>query len=196
MLGRNSIPLGVFWFGGSAETAMILYFLEMIIAILLAALIVRLRAPAEDPGYHSIASMQLRSKINGQVMQTFQPGNRRRLLEGFAIFSLAFGVAPGLFIGIFLFGILKADISLTVVLSGLGGIVFFQLVHFFMSLFRQHEMTPEDAANIIHASMGRSAVIFLSCFAGVFLAAFVTDWFIVPFAVLKTITDVGGVFKK
>lgn len=196
-LGRNSIPLGAFWFGGnSAETAMVLYFLETIIAILLAAWIVRLRAPAEDPGYQTLVSTQTEVKVNGRVTRTFQPGNRRRLLEGFLIFSLAFGVAPGIFLAIFLFGILKAEISLAVILSGLGGILVFQLIHFFMDLFRQREMSPEGANAIITASMGRSAIVFLSCFAGVFLAAFVNNWFVIPFAILKTVTDIGSLFKK
>ncbi len=175
---------------------MVLYFLETIIAILLSALLVRLRAPADDPGYHTIASTQTQLKVNGQVTRAMQPGNRRRLLEGFMIFSLAFGVAPGLFIAIFLFAVLNADISLAVVLSGLGGIVLFQLIQFFIDFFRQRDMDPAGAVEVINASMGRSAMLFLSCFAGVFLAAFVTNWFVVPFAILKTVTDIGSLFKK
>lgn len=196
-LGRNSIPLGAFFFAGnSAETALVLYFLETLIAIALTTVTILLRAPAEHSGYHSIASTHTETKINGQVVRRHQKGNRHSLLEGFLIFSLGFSIVPGIMMAVFLFGVLQADISAQVVLYGIGGIAAFQLVHFGVDMYRNPKLSPAQANDALQHSMGRSAILFLSCFAGMILAAFVTNWFIIPFAVLKTVTDVGSVFKK
>jgi hypothetical protein len=195
--GRNSIPLGTFFFAGSsAETALVLYFLETLIAIALTTVTILQRAPAEHSGYRSIASTHTETKINGQVTRQFHPGNRRSLLQGFLIFSLGFSIVPGIMMAVFLFGVLGADISAQVVLYGIGGIALFQLIHFGVDIYRNPKLSPAEANVALNTSMGRSAILFLSCFAGMILAAFVTDWFIVPFAVLKTVTDVGSVLRK
>lgn len=196
-LGRNSIPLGAFLLGGdSAETALVLYFLETLIAILLTALTIRLRAPAEHSGYHSLASTRTVTKINGKVVHTNHKGNRRSLLEGFLLFSLGFSIVPGIMMALFLFGILQADISAQVILYGIGGIAAFQLLHFGVDLYRNPKLSPVQANAALDAGMGRSAILFISCFVGMILAAFVTQWFIIPFAVLKIVTDIGNVFRN
>jgi len=197
VLGRNSIPLGAFVFGGSSpETVLVLYFLETILAVVLTTATILLRAPAEHSGYHSLASTYTETRVNGQVIRKHQKGNRRSLLEGFLIFSLAFAVAPGVLMALFLFGVLRADIPAGTILLGIAGIAAFQLAHFGVDVYRNPKLSPAQANDALNHSMGRSAVLFLSCFAGVFLAAFVPHWFIIPFAVLKTITDVGSVFRK
>lgn len=196
-LGRNSIPLGAFLFGGdSAETALVLYFLETIIAIILTTVTIRLRAPAEHSGYHSLASTYTETRINGQIVRRHQVGNRRSLLEGFLIFSLAFAVVPGVMMALFLFGVLRADISANTILLGIAGIAVFQLIHFSVDIHRKPKLSPAQANDVLQHSMGRSAILFLSCFAGMLLAGFVTNWFIIPFAVLKTVMDVGSVLRK
>jgi predicted cobalt transporter CbtA len=196
-LGRNSIPLGAFVFGGSsAETVLVLYFLETILAIALTTVTIRLRAPAEHSGYHSLASTYTETRINGQVIRRHQKGNRHSLLEGFLIFSLAFAIVPGIIVALFLFGVLQTDISADTIIWGIAGIAVFQLAHFGVDIYRYPKLSPAQANDSLQYSMGRSAILFLSCFAGMILAAFVTDWFIIPFAVLKTVTDVGGVLKK
>lgn len=196
-LGRNSIPLGAFLFGGnSAETALTLYFLETLIAIILTTVTIRLRAPAEHSGYKSIASTYTETHVNGQVIRKHQKGNRRSLLEGFLIFSLAFSVVPGIMMALFLFGVLQADMSAGAIGLGIAGIAVFQLIHFGVEVYRNPKLSPAQANDTLQHSMGRSALLFLSCFAGMLLAGFVTDWFIIPFAILKTVTDVGSVFRK
>ncbi|HET9908915.1 MAG TPA: DUF6498-containing protein [Anaerolineales bacterium] len=196
-LGRNVIPIGAFLFGGnSAETALVIYFLETLIAILLAAVFVRLRAPAEDSGYGKISSTKTVIKTNNSVIRRYQAGNRRSMLESFLLFSIAFALVPGIFIGVFLFGIQRAEISISVVASAIAGIAAFQIISFIVDLFRVDSVTPESAYASLEQSMGRSAILFLSCFIGIFLAAFVTEWFIVPFAFLKTVTEVGAIVKR
>ena len=196
-LGRNVIPIGAFLFGGnSAETAMVIYFLETIIAIVLTAVFVRLRAPAEDPGYANISSTKTEIRINNNVVRRNQAGNRQSMIQSFLLFSIAFSLVPGIFMGVFLFSIQRAEVSTSVVVSAIAGIAAFQIISFIVDLFRVDSLTPESAYASLEGSMGRSAILFLSCFIGIFLAAFVTDWFILPFAFLKTVTEVGAIVKK
>ena len=118
------------------------------------------------------------------------------MIQSFLLFSLAFALVPGIFTGVFLFGIQRAAISTSVVASAIVGIAAFQIISFLMDLFRVDALTPENAYASLEGSMGRSAILFLSCFLGVFLAAFVTSWFILPFAFLKTVTEVGAIVKR
>jgi hypothetical protein len=55
-------------------------------------------------------------------------------------------------------------------------------------------MTPGAAAAYFKQSSGRAALIYVSCFAGMILAAFSRNWFILPFAVLKIIADLAVLF--
>ena len=196
-LGRNAIPMGAFLFdGNSAETALVIYFLETIFAIILAAIFVRLRAPAEDSGYANISSTKTEIRINNNVVRRHQAGNRRSMIQSSLLFSIAFSLVPGIFIGVFLFGIQRVEISTSVVATAIAGIAAFQIISFMVDLYSVDSLTPERANASIEHSMGRSAILFLSCFIGIFLAAFVTDWFILPFAFLKTVTEVGAIAKR
>jgi hypothetical protein len=196
-LGRNAIPFGVVLFGGnSTQSAMVLYFLETIVAILLAAIYVRLRAPAEDPGYAGISSTQTQIITNGRISYRSQAGDRRTLIQNFLLFSLGFSLIPGIFMIVFVILILHADISAATITSGMAGIGAFQILNFMAEFFTLGTLTPESASNFLKQSMGRSALIYISVFAGMILAAFVQSWFIVPFATLKTILDVSYAFQR
>jgi putative flippase GtrA len=196
-LGRNAIPFGVVLFGGnSTQSAMVLYFLETLVAILLAAIYVRLRAPAEDPGYAGIASTQTQIITNGRISYRSQTGDRRTLIQNFLLFSLGFSLIPGVFMIVFVLLILHTDISSATITSGMAGIAALQILNFIMEFFTLGTLTPESASNFLKQSMGRSAVIYISVFAGMILAAFVQSWFLVPFATLKTILDVSYAFQR
>jgi len=196
-LGLNAIPIAAFFYNdNSASTALALYILETLVGVGLVSLFVHLRAPTDDPGYREIASTRMVVSTNGRVSRSYQAGNRRSLLQGFLIFSLGFGLIPGVFMVLFLSAILKVDLSLAVLLPSLGGMILFQLINFGIDLYKNPGIDPQTANNIINANMGRSVILFISCYIGAFLAAFVRGWFILPFAILKTIVDVGSVFRK
>ena len=92
-LGINTIPAGIVLVGGeSAETAMVLYFLENILLILFTAARVRILAPAHDEAYNSAAPPDYtRIEVNGRVVsQRRTPRNRGTLLKGYLTFSLSF----------------------------------------------------------------------------------------------------------
>ena len=190
-LGINAIPAGIVLFGGqSAETAMILYFLENILVILFTAARVRLLAPAHDEAYARPAPDRTQTKSNGRiVLQRQITRNRRTLLAGYLIFSLSFSVGTGVFLFLFLFLILGANISGTVIISGMAGIAGFQLFGFVTDLFLLGRLSPGHAEMLLQHSMGRVALLYVAVGLGVFLALIVEQWFILPFAVLKTIVD-------
>jgi len=196
-LGRNAIPLGVVVFGGSStQTAMVLYLLETVIGILLSALVVRLRAPAKDSAYASLASTQMKITTNGRTVYRNHAGDRRSLIQNFLIFSLTFSLVPGLFMVAFVFAILEAQVSSTTILYGTAGIFVFQLLNFGREYFFFRDMSPESANGLLTNSSSRAAVLYFSVFIGMILAAFVRDWFLIPFAVLKTLTELPRPFKR
>ena len=97
---------------------------------------------------------------------------------------------------VFVFFILHAEISSATIVSGITGIAAFQIGSFISGFFTMGELTPESASNFLNQNMGRSALIYFSVFAGMLLAAFARNWFLIPFAILKTIADVSYVFKR
>lgn len=196
-LGRNFIPLGAVWLAGNtSETGMILYLLETFLAVLLAALYVRFRAPAHDRAYQAVASSKIRIVSNGRVSTRYDSGSRKSLLQGFLIFSAGFGLIPALFFVFWLF-LLRTEISIPSILMGLGCIAFFQVVNFISDFFLLGALTPQRANDFINQRMGRVALIYASIFIGLLLGfLFSIEWFIYPFAVLKTIQEIAFIFQR
>ena len=197
-LGINAVPVGVVlaW-GRSMETGMVLYFLETLLGILLTVLFLVLRAPAEDPGYAEISSGTTTIMTNGHSVRRAQAGNRRSLIEGYVIFSVGFAVIPMIFLLFWIFVITHVDLAAAAVASGLSGIIVFQLVNFLAELLFIRALTPAGANSLVNQSMGRVAIIYVSMFAGMIIAlVFATRWFIIPFALLKTIADLSFLFRK
>jgi len=196
-LGQNAIPIGMFFLrGGSVESALLLYFLETILAILLGAAFVLMRAPAEDPAYAEMVSSRSQVVVNGRVSYHNQPLNRRTMIQNFLLIALAFSLIPGVFIIAFLSLVLHSEISVMGILFSMAGIFLFQLVNFIKEYIFLGELTPDSANEILTQIMSRSFLIYLSVFAGMILAAFVQSWFILPFAALKTLADLSFVFKR
>jgi len=193
-LGINAIPAGIVLFGGqSAETAMVLYFLENLLSILFTATRVRILAPAHDSAYASAAPDQIQLKAAGRIVVQKQVAHdRRSLLEGYLIFSVSFSAVSGIFLFLFLYLILGASLSGTVILSGLAGIAGFQLLSFATDLFLSDRLSPRGAEVLLERSMGRVALLYLAVGVGAFLAVMVEKWFILPFAVLKTLADLAA----
>ncbi len=169
---------------------MVLYFLENILSILFTAARVRILAPAHDEAYTSTAPDFTQIKVNGRIVfQGHTPRDRGTLLTGYLIFSLSFSIGTGVFLFLFLFLILSSNISSTVIISGLIGIAAFQLFNFVTDLFLLGRLSPGRAEMLLEHSMGRVALLYLAVVVGVFLTLMVEQWFVLPFAVLKTIVD-------
>jgi hypothetical protein len=194
-LGRNAIPLGLFMFGGnSAEAAMVLYFLETLMGVILATVYVLLRAPAQDPGYQAIAAATFATatESHGQLTWHRRTSSRKTLLLAFLVFSFGFGVLPGVF-PVFVWTVVQgAPISASVIVTGFAGIAVFQIIGFVADFFAVGKSAPRGADSFLQRSRGRTATMFLSIFVGLFIAmVFKVEWFVIPFAVLKTTHNVG-----
>lgn len=151
---------------------MLIYFLENLIAVLLAAARVRLLAPPRDD-----------TSPNHRT--------RRSLLSSYLTIALGFTLVNGVFIAAFLFLFNDVAVPRTLVLWGMVAAAFFQLFLFVFDLGRLRGLTLGAGETLLEQSLGRVALLHLAVFVGVIAAAFTRGWFVVPFIVLKTIVDVG-----
>lgn len=192
-LGINAIPAGIVLLGGnSAATAMVLYFLENLVSIILAAARIRILAPADDEAYASLAYDTVKVTVNGVPRPEKKLlRNRRVLITDYLFMSIVFSLAVGVFLFLFVFVVGHTNVPGSVILAGMEGIIAFQLLHFVADLFLLGPLTPPQAEVLLKQSMGRVALIFLAVFIGIFLAAVNINWFVIPFVALKTITDLA-----
>lgn len=172
-LGVNAVPAAaVFGAGAPAETAMVLYFLENLVIVLLTALLVRLLAPARDE-----------TSPNHRT--------RRSLLSTYLMVALGFTLINGLFIALFVGVFLDVSIPRAALVGGVALIVVFAAAGTIIALVRLRPLSLAAAETVLERTLGRVFLLHLGVFIGVFLAAAVGSWFVWPFIVLKTVTDVG-----
>lgn len=171
-LGVTAVPVaGWFWGGWAAETAMILYLLETLLAMPLIVLRVQLlRPPADqrDPG-------ELRK--------------RREWLQTYLIIVAGFGGGCAVFMAAFLFLFMGFPLDLPALRAGLIPISIFLLVGFAADLILRQPLGLPEVEGHLEKSLGRVFLLFLAVFVGVWLAAIEMIWFLAPFVVLKTLAD-------
>ncbi len=173
-LGINAVPvLGMFAADWSVETAMLLYLLENLIGIPLAALLVRLLAPAREdaPG------MRVR--------------HRREILKTYLIVALSFSLGSAIFILFVTYRTTNGQVDLTGLRTGLGAIGLFALFGFLVDLVYMRPLSLPRAEKVLERSLGRIFLLYLAVFVGMFLAIFGLASFFIPFVVLKTLVDIG-----
>lgn len=173
-LGINSIPaIGLFVAGWTPQTAMLLYLLENLVAVLLGALLVHLLVPSreETPGS--------------------KPRDRRTVLNTFLLVAITFSVGSSIFMAFFLFKDPGARPELDAVRAGLAGILAFQLFGFLSDFVWLRPLSLVQGEKLLERSLGRVFLLYLAVFVGIFLALFSDRWFLVPFVGLKTMVDVG-----
>ncbi len=173
-LGINAVPVvGMFAADWSVETAMLLYLLENLIGIPLAALLVRLLAPAREdaPG------MRVR--------------HRREILNTYLIVALSFSLGSAIFILFVVYRTTNGQVDLTGLRTGLGAITLFALLGFLVDLVYMRPLSLPRAETVLERSLGRIFLLYLAVFVGMFLAIFGLASFFIPFVVLKTLVDIG-----
>ncbi len=173
-LGINAVPVvGMFAADWSVETAMLLYLLENLIGIPLAALLVRLLAPAREdaPG------MRVR--------------HRREILNTYLIVALSFSLGSAIFILFVVYRTTNGQVDLTGLRTGLGAIALFALLGFLVDLVYMRPLSLPRAEKVLERSLGRIFLLYLAVFVGMFLAIFGLASFFIPFVVLKTMVDIG-----
>jgi hypothetical protein len=198
-LAINAIPAGLVLIGGSsAATAMVLYFLENLVSVLLAAARVRILAPANDDAYADMGYDDVETSIDGQIRsQRKILRTRRVLIIDYVSMAFFFSAATGIFLSAFLFLILRMDISPSAILTGMGGILALQLLSFIADLVLLGPLTPAHAEILLKQSLGRVSLIYFAVFIGAILAAIVgSNWFVLPFAGLKTTADLAATIQS
>lgn len=173
-VGINVVPLLLWLFEDySAETIMILYALENVVALLLAVLCVLFLAPTEER------------------KESSKPRVRSKIIIDFLLMGLGLTLGSGIFLSFFIFAILKADVTLSAIGFGLLSIAAFQLFEFFSNLYLLRPLSLAESETLLTRGLGRIAFLFISVFIGIFLAAFADNWFVLPFIILKTIIDIA-----
>lgn len=155
----------------SGETTMVVYALENVLAIFLATVFILLFAPRRD--------------------RTTKIGTRRELLQIYLISSLGLSAGSGIFLSLFIFGILRADVTFPAVAEALIWISGFLALEFIGDFIMLRPLSLAQADTFLHRSIRRVFLLFLGVFLGVFLAAIVDIWFVVPFVILKTLADIA-----
>ncbi len=176
-LGVNAVPAAaVFGAGAPLETTMVLYFLENLVIVVLTALLVRLLAPAHDE-----------TSPNHRT--------RRSLLSTYLTVALGFTLVNGVFIAVFVGLFLDVTIPRATLVGGAALIALFAVVGSIVGVWRR-PLTLAVAEKMLEQTLGRVFLLHLAVFVGVFLAAVVGSWFVWPFIVLKSITDVGQAVQR
>jgi hypothetical protein len=170
--GVTAVPVvGWLWGGWAAETAMVLYLLETLLAVPLIVLRVQLlRPPAAqlDPG-------ELRK--------------RREWIQTYLMVVAGFGGGCTIFMAAFLFLYMQFPLDLAALRAGLIPISIFLLVGFVADLLLRQPLGLPEVEGHLEKSLGRVFLLFLAVFVGVWLAAIKMIWFLAPFVVLKTLAD-------
>lgn len=177
VLGINFIPLEM-WLNRnfSGEYAMIIYALENVFAIVFAVVFVILFAPKRE--------------------QIEKLRTRKEILQTYLVVAVGFSVGSGIFIAAFIFLILKVKIDFSAVQSAMMWILGFQFLEFFGDVLMLRPFSLKKTEFFLTRSLGRVFLLFLAVFIGVWVAAFADKWFVIPFIVLKTITDIGEQIQK
>lgn len=172
VLGINFIPLEMWLYKNySGETTMVVYALENVLAIFLATVFIFLFAPRRD--------------------QTAKIRTRHELLQIYLISSLGLSAGSGIFLSLFIFGILRADVAFPAVAEALVWISGFLVLEFIGDFIMLRPLSLAQADAFLNRSIRRVFLLFLGVFLGVFLAAIVDTWFVVPFVILKTLADIA-----
>jgi hypothetical protein len=170
----NVIPLWLWFFDDlSAESTMLIYAVEALAAVLFAILCVFLISPSHDPDG--------RGKYK----------KKGKLIADFSVIAFGFLGVLGIFVGLFLFLILKIEVDLGSILVAVAIVLAFQVAELLVDILTLRPLSLKKAEFLLSRSMGKTAVLFFGVFFGIFLAAWVNEWFVIPLVVLKTIIDIG-----
>ena len=114
------------------------------------------------------------------------------MLSTYLTVALGFTLVNGVFIAVFVGLFLDVTIPRATLVGGAALIALFAVVGSIVGVWRR-PLTLAVAEKMLEQTLGRVFLLHLAVFVGVFLAAVVGSWFVWPFIVLKSITDVGPV---
>ena len=172
VLGVNFIPLEMWLYKDySSETTMVVYALENVLAIILATVFLLLFAPRRD--------------------RTAKIKTRKELLQVYLLSSISLTIGSGIFLSVFIFGIMRAEVAFSAVAGAMTWISGFLALEFIGDFIMLRPLSLAQADNFLTRSIRRVFLLFLGVFLGIFLAAIAGRWFVAPFIILKTLADIA-----
>lgn len=204
-LGINAVPMiGFFGLGWGWENTILLYLLETLLGILLAVLRIRLLAPARQEVIGAtlpkpmaeVSTGRKRSPSTKVIRYAWATADgvlydRTEMLKGYLLITISLSVGTAVFMLVFLFLIMRVELDLAALRSGLGAILTFQLLNLLGDMVWLRALSLDRAEKLLEQSMGRVALLYLAVFAGICAAPFHVYGFLLPFIGLKTMVDVG-----
>lgn len=202
-LGINAVPVvGFFGLGWGWENTILLYLLETLIGILLVVLRIRLLAPAREEVIGASlpkppAEISTGKRSSAKVIRYAWPTpvgvlyDRTEMLKSYLLIAVSLTVGTAVFMLVFLFLLMRVELDLAALRSGLVGIFTFQLLNLLGDLVWLRALSLAQAEKLLEQNMGRVALLYLAVFAGVCAAPFHAYGFLLPFIGLKTMVDVG-----
>jgi hypothetical protein len=190
VLGINFIPLEMWLYRDfSGASAMLLYLIENVIAIIFATIFVLLFA--ERSGELLVQPLPVNLESKTKPRPIIRICQKKDILKDYLIISIPFTIGSIIFLLAGIFIIMRAQVQFTPIRTALWWIVGFQILEFFGDFLMLRPLTIAKTDVFLKRSMGRVALLFVSIFIGWFLAFLVNKWFVIPFIVLKTIVDIG-----
>ena len=170
----NIIPLAMWYFDDlTAKAAVLIYAFEALFAVVFAILCVQLISPSYDP--------------------EGSPDYKRKgkLIAEFSVIAFGFLGVLCVFVGVILFLFLGVDFDLKTIAVALAVVLAFQVGEFLVDVVTLRPLPLKKAEFLLSNSMGKTAVLFFGVFFGIFLAGFVSEWFVIPLVALKTVIEIG-----
>jgi len=170
-LAKNAVPAaGVLLREWAAPGALLLYLGENVTLVLLAAMTFRVALPESQ--------------------------SRTDALKTFFLVAVPFTFGAAVFTGAVILIREEYRVAPRELASGLATMAVFQLLAFALGLRRARGKPQAELEVMLSDVLGRVFLLAFAVWAGLLLAFFVSNAFVIPFIVLKTIVDIGSLFRR
>ncbi len=192
-LGLNAVPIaGITLASWGSATAMASYWFESLLGVLLVGIrIAAHRRITRKQGHY-------RAHLNSGAATTGARANASKVtfLAEYLTTGLVFTLAHGFFLAFFML-VTRLPPDLDALRTGISVTAALLLIGFAFDMLGLRERPFAWVKHLAQASLGRIVLIHLALIAGVAQAAIFAknDLFLLPFAGLKLLADLGGVFR-
>ncbi len=193
-LGLNAVPIaGITIASWGSATAMASYWIESLIGVVLIS--IRIAAHRRSTRKQGHYRAQLNSGGTVRIGSSTHAGKTTFLAE-YLTTGLVFTLAHGFFLAFFAL-VTRQIPDPEALRTGIGAIATLQLLGFAFDMLNLRERPFAWVKHLAQVSLGRIVLIHLALIAGVALAAIFAknDLFLLPFAVMKLLADLAGVFR-
>ncbi len=194
-LAINVVPIaGVALGGWNAGTAMVLYWYENLLASLLITLRIYAHAQLTHKRGHYVEQLtETRTRYKLTRMR-----HTTQFYKEFLMISAVFTLAHGFFLGMLLL-LSGAELNRAGLLNGILLMTGFEVLNFAGDMFGMKDRSFAWIKRMASVALGRVALVHIAIIFGVLAGAIVVSnptAFFVPFAILKTISDLSGILSS